>query len=114
MATKKSEKSQLVGRDDFFARIKDIPYEDVPVPEFGDGMMVRLKAMDALRQMTFGKIIQERGYEYMHAAYVAACAVDENDQPVFTVDDSDHLMALDGRLILRLSKRAQQVCGVSR
>ena len=104
---------KVAGRGDFLGL--DAPrFEDVAAPEFGEGMVVRLQAMDARRHMLFGKVLQERGMEYLHGAYVAACAVDADGEAVFTVADIDQLMGLDGAFILRLSKAAQRVCGVSR
>ena len=75
-------------------------------------MVVRMMALDARRHMVFGRILQERGMDYLHGAYVAACAVDESGKPVFEVSDIDRLMEIDGAFILRLSKAAQRVCGV--
>ena len=102
---------RVAGKADFFG-LNGLPFEDIHVPEFGEEMVARVKALDALRGYIVASAVYDKGTEYTRAAYVAGCVVDENDQPVFSLEDIDRLMKMDWNLIRRLSDAAFRVNGI--
>lgn len=70
--------------------VNDQRYVEVPVPEWGDDVQVRIRALTAKERDDFeGKIASgpAMNYDNVRARFLALVAVDENNQPLFTEAD---------------------------
>ncbi len=85
----------------------DLPVEELEVPEWG--CWVRIKAMDALKMQRLANALVGLDDEHMHVLMVAASLVDENGEPLFSLDDVDELKKKRGEAIRRISEAAMKL-----
>jgi hypothetical protein len=105
---KTGKKSRMANKDDFLG-LNGLPFEDIPTPEFGENVVTRVKALDALRGLFARQALDQFGDDFIRPVFVAACVVDENEKPVFSFDDVPKLAQMDMNLIIRLSDAAFRV-----
>ena len=113
--------------------VNDATFEDVPVPEWGPDMVLRMRNMTALQRGLFveraarlagkkaedGEVLpvdaettkQTREIEIF---LVRLCACDEAGKPIFTEADSEWLGQRNGAVIGRLAEVAQRLSGMSK
>lgn len=104
-------KEQILGAD-------DLPYEDVPVPEWGG--TVRVRTLSGMERDAFeGAITEQRGRnvrikpENVRARLVALSVVDEEGQPLFRLSDIKQLGAKSARALDRVWDVARRLSGIS-
>lgn len=113
-----SEK-KIAGRDAFLQALPRV-YEDVAVPELGEGQAVRLQRLTAKERAAYEEEITVRtkkgGYEldttYLQEKLIVACAVGADGQKLFGEEDLPRLAALPAVVITRIFKAAQALCGL--
>jgi hypothetical protein len=105
-------------REDFL-RARDLPREEVPVPELGDGATVFVRVLtaaerDELETMSMternGKTVPDLAN--IRARYVAFCACDETGQRLFTTADIPAIGALHHGAMARIADAAHRLNGL--
>jgi hypothetical protein len=108
----------LATKDLFVGR--QLPYEDVPCPELGDGVTVRIRCLTALERDQY-----ESAFWKMHegkptydaagarARLVRLAAVDEGGNHLFSDDDIETLRSFRGDVLDRLFGVAQALSGMN-
>jgi hypothetical protein len=107
----------LLTRDQIWSA-DDITFEDVPVPEWGGS--VRIRGMSGRERDAFEaaslvnrKGTQELNVKNIRARLVAACAIDENGQPLFSSADVMRLSEKSAAALTRLFVVAQRLSGMT-
>src|SRR5690242_10205053 len=88
----------------------DLQTETVPVPEWGGDIIIRTlsaSARDLADQVLKGA--DEEGNGVQAARFIAACAVDEQGQPLFTDADIPALAAKANHVITRVFRACLRV-----
>lgn len=96
----------------------DLPYEDVPVPEWGGTVRIRTLSgteRDAFEAATVVTVGQRRDVNIrnIRARLVAAAAVDEQGKQLFSAADVKELGKKSGRALDRLFDVASKLSGMS-
>lgn len=99
-----------------FATIATLPIEKVAVPEFGEGVELRISVMSGAQREAFenhwrdistkDKTLVNMGFG---VCLLIHCVVDEQHNPVFSPDDFSELMKVNSVVLGRLSKIALKV-----
>jgi hypothetical protein len=97
-----------------------IPREDVPVPEFGEGVVVPVWGMSAGERTRFeqslldssGKQSKARLGEIRARLVVASCRNDDGS-PIFTLEDVQAIGAKRADVVERIVNTAQRLSGFS-
>lgn len=96
-------------RDEILAA-KDLPYEDVDVPEWGG--VVRMQGLTVAGKRELERIAIEDGknaFLDLKTEIVALCAVDENGKQLFVVDDIQALNEKSAVVVERLFRSAMKL-----
>lgn len=96
-------KIKLASREDILG-FDDTRFEDVTVPEW-DGLVVRVKTLNALEMQRFYAILDDRD-EQTRIKIVAFTCIDEQGEALFTPEDVQALAAKSFPAIRRLSDAA--------
>lgn len=110
----------LLNKQDIL-QAQDDGYEDVNVPEWGEGASVRVRTMSGAESDTFlsgqrerygpkGEILDIRGFK---TALLVHCLVDETGTLLFGVADAGALNEKASGVIDRLAKVAMRLNGLS-
>lgn len=93
---------------------EDLKHEDVQVAEWGGE--VRVRSMTGTQRSAFGDSLVgadgKSDTRDFRLKLIVACAVDENGEPLFTVDDLDALSAKSGAALERVFNAASRLNGV--
>lgn len=103
--------------------VNDIETEDVPLPQWGDGVVIRVKGMDGEHRADFQSAISrareeneegnQRAFSEVELDLIILCSFDpDDDSPVFTSDDRTWLWTRSGAVINTLSSAAMRVSGL--
>jgi hypothetical protein len=99
---------------------RPLPIEDVPCPELGDGVSVRVRCLTALErdqyETAFWKLHEGKpSYDATgaRARLVRLAAVDEQGDHLFTDDDLPMLCSFRGDVLDRLFGVAQRLSGLN-
>jgi hypothetical protein len=102
-----------------FKALRPVSKEDVPLPEFGDGVVISVWGMTAGERTRFEQSMQgksgpiaARVAEIRERLVIACCKTDDG-QPMFTVDDIDALRQQPADIIERIVNVAQRLSGFS-
>jgi hypothetical protein len=105
-----------ITKEALLAKAAERRYKDVPVPELGEGVEIRVQAMSSkqfeeyesemIRRVRGGRIATLVG---LKSLLMIRCVIDANGNPMFTEEDLPALNELDGGICDRLSKAAQDV-----
>jgi hypothetical protein len=98
----------ILNRDAFLAAAAALPTTDIPVPEFGDGSIVRLAVMTGAARDKWDLLLSKRKDDYsgLKALLVALCAVDEAGAALFTEADVAAIGGTNGAVLERLYRAA--------
>lgn len=110
--------SKLLTREAIL-QAKDLPYEDVAVPEWGG--VVRVRALTGAERDRFeASIVEQRGKgaprlntTNIRAKLVALTVVDENGNRIFTDDDVEALGRKSAAALNRVFEVAQRLSGLT-
>lgn len=110
----------VINRAEFFAKAADIPREDVPLPEFGNGTVIPVWGMTALERSKYekgfttkaGKTIDDRLLEFRQRLVVECCRDDEGKR-IFTLDDIQALGSKSAALLERIVNVCQRLSGMT-
>ena len=101
----------LLNKEAFFAA-QDAKFEDVPVPQLGGSIRIRVMAGDA--RDAFNDFMRSSG-EQKHAPSAVAAAllvhtcVDESGEPMFTMEDLGRLRAKSGPMLDFMMHEAMRI-----
>ncbi len=95
--------------------------EDVPVPEWGDGTVVRVRAFTAAERNQWARNLQGaegeernlRAMELYPIRIAAMCAVDERGERIFSDEDAEALGEHDLEIVTRLADAAMRLSGLT-
>lgn len=89
--------------------------EDVAVPEWGDGVGVRVRSITVAEHKDFTSRLKEGDDDATIAAslMVVAC-VDETGSPLFTEADAAMLLAQDASAVKRIGRAAMRLNGLGK
>lgn len=93
----------------------DLQTETVPVPEWGGDIIIRTltaSARDLADQVLKGA--DDEGNGLQAARFIAACAVDEQGQPLFTEADITQLAGKANHVITRVFRACLRVNGIGK
>ena len=90
----------------------DLGSEDVDVPEWGDGLTLKVRGLNAGEVEEFGRAVNEGKLENLLAKMVAKVVMNGDGERVFTDDDVDALAAKSHVPIQRIFQAAQRVSGL--
>lgn len=105
----------LLNREQILAA-KDLPFQDVEVPEWGG--TVRVRTMTAAEGMEFWKLIEAKSgdgaaqQEFLREKTLIMTIVDDSGKRIFTVDDIDALRGKYPEVLNRLFKVAAELNGM--
>ena len=110
----------LITKDQLW-QINDTQWEDVPVPEWGAGVEVRLRNLsgEELDAYQAGLVIQTRdggrkvNLRNASARLLVACAINEDGSPMFEVKDVMRLSQMNAKALNRLTVVAQRLSGMT-
>lgn len=107
----------LVSRETLLQPVA-VPTEDVPVPELGDGAVVRLRGMTAGQRTRFeqqfqGKGGKSRNLQELRERLLVQTIVGEDGKPLLTNDDVQALSTQSAVVTERLVNVAMRLCGMS-
>lgn len=104
-----------LSRDQILAKQDDLPTEEVPVPEWGDGATVRVRGLSSQQRWDWAKAQQaatDSGGAEPTAVMVAFGAVDENGKQLFQTQDADAIAQLRGDVVERIAKQIMRLSGI--
>ena len=90
----------------------DLGSEDVDVPEWGDGLTLKVRGLNAGEVEEFGRAVNEGKLDNLLAKMVAKVVMNGDGERVFTDDDVDALAAKSHVPIQRIFQAAQRVSGL--
>ena len=90
----------------------DLGSEDVDVPEWGDGLTLKVRGLNAGEVEEFGRAVNDGKLDNLLAKMVAKVVMNGDGQRVFTDDDVDALAAKSHVPIQRIFQAAQRVSGL--
>ena len=90
----------------------DLGSEDVDVPEWGDGLTLKVRGLNAGEVEEFGRAVNDGKLDNLLAKRVAKVVMNGDGQRVFTDDDVDALAAKSHIPIQRIFQAAQRVSGL--
>jgi len=104
-----------------FLRSYKPPVEDVPLPEIGPGVVIRVRGMTTRERSDFerqfmsksGERIPGRTQEMRERLLVWAC-VDENNVPLFSMSDIRAIGEQNSVVTERIVDVAQRLCGMGK
>lgn len=103
---------RLLTKDDVLAAA-DLPTEDVAVPEWGEGVGVRIRTLTCAEHKAFTKRVKDLTTDAEVTAHlVVACAVDESGGPLFTPADIPLLMQKSVPAVTRIGREAIRLNGL--
>jgi hypothetical protein len=113
-------KTVVFGRDQFLSAVPALEIVDVPVPEFGEGVVVRVKGMSAGERDRFEESLK-RGkgknltvdLRNFRARLCVASIVDEHGVKVFTSADLPALSAYPVKVLQRICNAAIEASGLN-
>lgn len=111
---------QVIPREAFLTQGNEATREDVPLPEFGDGVVIPVWGMTANERTKFerqfttkeGKSIEARVLEFRQRL-VLACCKDDAGQPIFKSDDVEALGKKQAAILERIVNVCQRLSGFS-
>lgn len=106
---------------EMFLRSYKPPVEDVPLPELGPGVVIRVRGMTTRERSDFerqfmsksGERIPGRTQEMRERLLVWAC-VDENNVPLFSISDIRAIGEQNSVVTERIVDVAQRLCGMGK
>lgn len=106
---------------EMFLRSYKPPVEDVPLPEIGPGVVIRVRGMTTRERSDFerqfmsksGERIPGRTQEMRERLLVWAC-VDENNVPLFSMSDIRAIGEQNSVVTERIVDVAQRLCGMGK
>jgi hypothetical protein len=106
---------------EMFLRSYKPPVEDVPLPELGPGVVIRVRGMTTRERSDFerqfmsksGERIPGRTQEMRERLLVWAC-VDENNAPLFSLSDIRAIGEQNSVVTERIVDVAQRLCGMGK
>jgi hypothetical protein len=106
---------------EMFLRSYKPPVEDVPLPELGPGVVIRVRGMTTRERSDFerqfmsksGERIPGRTQEMRERLLVWAC-VDENNVPLFSMSDIRAIGEQNSVVTERIVDVAQRLCGMGK
>lgn len=94
-----------LSKEQIFA-VQDRKFEDVPVPEWGEGISVRVGTATAAWREHYEKVVVDARrtgeLSNLRAHVCAACIVDENGDNIFSVGDVPMLAKKSGIALQRI------------
>ena len=90
----------------------DLGSEDVDVPEWGDGLTLKVRGLNAGEVEEFGRAVNDGKLDNLLAKMVAKVVMNGDGERVFTDDDVDALAAKSHVPIQRIFQAAQRVSGL--
>lgn len=90
---------------------RELPHEDVPVPEWGEGVGVRVRALDA-ETMDNLQAQAKKGGVPEWALLLAASIVDAEGKPTMTAEQAVTLKKQSARAIARIVGAANRLNGL--
>lgn len=111
---------QVVSREAFLNGLKQIPREDVPLPELGNGTVIPVWGMSALDRTRYeksfagksGKTIDAR-IEQFRQRLVVACCRNDDGTPIFTEADVAELGRHRADVFERIVNVCQRLSGMT-
>ena len=111
----------VIDRNSFFANAQSVPREDVPLPEFGEGVVIPVWGMTARERTNFeksftnktGKTIEERIREFRERL-VMTCCRDDAGSVLFTQDDLSAIGSKRADVLERIVNAAQRLSGMTK
>lgn len=111
---------QVVSREQFLNGLKQIPREDVPLPELGNGTVIPVWGMSALDRTRYeksfsgksGKTIDAR-IEQFRQRLVVACCRNDDGTPIFTESDVAELGRHRADVFERIVNVCQRLSGMT-
>jgi hypothetical protein len=109
---------QVIPREMFLTGGNDAVREDVPLPEYGEGVVIPVWGMTANERTKFerqfttkdGKSIEVRVLEFRQRL-VLACCKDDDGKSIFTADDVDALGKKQAAILERIVNVCQRLSG---
>ena len=101
---------------DAFFQLAELPKEDVPFPESGNGAVIPVWGLTPTERTTFEKEIREEGEVTIlefRERLVAACCRNDDGSRVFQPEDVKRLGQSHAGLIERLYNKAERFSGYS-
>lgn len=108
----------LLTRDDLL-RVDDIPFEDVDVPEWGEGVSVRVRGLNAQQRALFtGTAVASQKappeevaelWSQLEMRLVAMSLVDENGDRLLGDDEVSHIAERSPAVVSRLFRVVQSL-----
>ena len=99
---------------DAFFQLAELPKEDVPFPESGNGAVIPVWGLTPTERPMFEKELRESGelsYIEFRERLVAACCRNDDGSRVFQQDDVRRLGASHAGLVERLYNKAERFSG---
>jgi len=111
----------VISRDVFLNTQNTMPREDVPIPEFGEGMVIPVYGMTAGERSRYekgfmtkgGKTNDEKLIEFRQRLVVSCCRDDEGNA-IFTEADVALLGKKSASLMERIVDTCQRLSGMSK
>lgn len=104
-----------------FATPPDLKFEDVPLPEFGEGAGIRIMELDAEEAQKFGEIVSKQADKFAMPLWIIACArrvKDDGTTGDRLFEDSPEtrqkLLKLGASILMRLGDCALKLNGFSK
>lgn len=107
--------TKVLSRDEILSAFDKVSYEDVAVPEFGEGAVIRIRTLTALGRGIF--VQRQHSNDPSHLVtnetmLVALCAVDEEGKRLFSEKDVAALGELSAAAIKRCAEVALRLSGL--
>lgn len=106
-----------LSRLDFLSHADDIPTEEVPVPEWGEGATVRVRCLSIKQRLAWGEAVDnaEQGIAGPDpiSILVVSGAVDDDGKPLFQLQDVDAIVEFRGDIIDRIANKVLDLSGSS-
>lgn len=99
----------------------DLPFEDVPCPEWGEDAVVRIRRLAGHELAAWNEEFVDLSgdaptlnRDNQYARFVARCAVDEAGKLLFTPDQAERLGQKAGTVLMRLYEVGQRLSGLAK
>lgn len=105
---------KLLGKSDIVA-VVDSKTLDVAVPEWGEGVGVKLKSLTVAEHRAFSQAVKDLSDDATISAHLCvACMVDESGQPLFTQSDVSVLAGKSAAAVKGIAKKAMELNGLGK
>lgn len=98
----------LISRQEYLSKGTDLPFQDVPIPEMGEGKVGRIRVMGGDDRDRWDNALQEKRKDLtgLRAVLVAMCLIDESGKRLFSDKDFATVGRFNGIVLDRLYQAA--------